>query len=326
MTDRRSHQGNTQLKRRALIGFALAAVLTQPLCAAPLAHGHYHHKQPKISTTLNMTPNGDSLDTTHVEGIIRDSCNCRTLCTDTARDVVAAANLWLEVMKRRGVAVPDYINAAYAIRCAGIESVLDPLSQRRGSEYSGLMQYSRTDHKKTFWSVAPELVPYFNADDVRAHVQLTAKPTKIVLDSFENEKIFLNPQVQVAALMFSALRLSQQIEDTPALRGLPPEYKQAWLYLYHNLPDMAWIVRKDIGSPIPISGLAPRSFVHYYRKNSGIYGKNGSATPLEVLARIDKITGLFFNRFHPDGNQFMGPSVAQVRPVVASRPKVHAVA
>jgi hypothetical protein len=243
----------------------------------------------------------------HVDAVhrnIKEKCGEKSACADTAAEIIKAAELWLETMKKNKVSVPDYINDGYAIRVAGIESSLNPNARRmnpnrKWSTYEGLMQYSRRGGR--FWDSALQarLIPYLN--QIKGDIPALGAIPDINAAALKKEEVFRNIHVQVAAAMFNALHDGSDIQSYPQLKTLAPEHEQAWLYLYHNLPDAARAVRDNLSQDRTIAELAPQHRT-YYGSNSTIYD-GGDATPQDILQRVARLTKPYVDRFYPEGQK-----------------------
>lgn len=208
------------------------------------------------------------------------------ICNRTTLDTKNAFALWLASQNARKSPVPSYINLRYAIGAVGIESDGGSYLKRKGSRYSGAMQFSRTDTKTHFFTILPKLI------ETLKHITTTnpdaipvLKGKKIDRATLLTPAIFNDTTVQVIAGMELALHASARLEEMDSFKSFSEFEKHAGIYLYHNLPRMSRIVIRNMGCERPVIDL---SFADRdnFKSNPGIYDAQGREVPARVLYRV----------------------------------------
>jgi hypothetical protein len=196
---------------------------------------------------------------THLESEqLRKSCTLTdvdlTHCHETSGKINDIVPVWLDMMRRQGRPVPDYIDLSYALRCAGIESIMHPESHRPGSRYLGLFQFSPDGG--AFKTIENDLLAYLRIPSIKEQIPALKNVATITPDIFKNLEIFQDVHVQLAALMFEALRSNTYLQRYPQFADLDFVLKQSFLYLRHVVPDATRMVAKNLETTDSIESIA----------------------------------------------------------------------
>lgn len=211
------------------------------------------------------------------------------ICNRTTLDTKNAFALWLASKNARKATVPSYLNLRYAVGAVGIESEGGSFLKRKGSRYSGAMQFSRTDTKTHFFTILPALIEtlkHITATNPDAIPALKGK--KIDRATLLTPAIFNDTTVQVIAGMELALHASARLEEMNSFKSFSEFEKHAGIYLYHNLPRMSRVVIRNFSCERPVIALSPDDKDNF-RANSGIYSRDGVEIPARVLYRVMSI-------------------------------------
>lgn len=292
----------------------------------------------------------------------REFCQAET-CTNMARVLVGATALWTQTVQgRAGYTVHPFLNARYVVGSAGIESDLGASLNKKGSQYEGVLQFSRVINDTHFTDISaqlfetiraaylknPDAIPALNEVMVTGKdkklIKITPeelqvifadpvvyktlpksatrrKPLKYASNKFiellrHDVKLFRDPIIQTFAFMEVTHKALKGFTNKPHFMELPQHEQHAIMYLAHNLPRMAHVTLQQQYCEMPVSQLSPQD-IGYFSGNSGIYQRDGRATPAQVKYRVANLQDLYLNRHGPKtGDPALKTSVRPVKPVL----------
>lgn len=272
---------------------AAAEAITQPRKFATsvnifalLLIGDFNYVSKKIAEH-NLVPNYS------VPGIKKTPCETKQ-CVETAAALVKAVALWRETKAKQGIAPPSYLNTAYVLRAAGMESDMGGNLRRAGSQYEGIFQFSRRSGH----------LPHY-MDPILAVLNVAKDKIPVLKDLKEverqhllkNDKIFNDPTVQAFLKLESVYAATRLLEkNDPAFRSLSDAQVHSMLYLMHNLPAAMYGVLDNIQCGWGVQHTLPK-MRRYFQPNSGVYQAHGLATSAEVLARVHNFTNGYVLRY-----------------------------
>jgi len=242
---------------------------------------------------------------------------------DTLANAVAIINataLWRKVAAKNGIYIPDFLHdASYPLRCAIMESKFDPHAQRtrigkdgklQFSAFVGYFQFSFHEHTELV-NIQVPLLNFLNDPEVRSRIAPYSdrKPEELLeFKDLCNERLLSRPEVQVGALMFSAIQRAEGVVVFAAPKHLNDAQIQACLYLGHQLETALKKIIDAYDSPLRMLALMPDK-EELIRANKPVYGYDYTLTPSQVVQNIlrhidpslikltDLIPGL---QIHPD--------------------------
>jgi hypothetical protein len=228
------------------------------------------------------------------------------ICRETALEIREATALWRKAKQKQGVTVPGYINLAYALKVASIESLMGSLPDRENSRFGGTLQFSLD--KDTHYPHVIEETRYAMAA-VRDELPFMSGFPRFTPDVMKRKDVFHKTTTQVFALLETALKSDVDLMKNHDYAKASTSDKHTALYLWHNLPATTGPFLRYRWCEMGMTSLVPVQAKNI-ASNPAVYGDKGVYSPDEVAFAFNRKSAGFLNQ----AAEFLGDETLKVEP------------
>ncbi|MBY0427692.1 MAG: hypothetical protein K2Q32_00560 [Alphaproteobacteria bacterium] len=186
-----------------------------------------------------------------------------------------------------------------------------------------LFAKDKTTKKMTLQQITPQQLQEIFADPITWVVlpksETRAEPLRYATNKFlrllrNDVALFRDPTIQTFAFLEASHKALKGFTALPHFMELPEHEKHEIMYAAHNHPRMSRVTLQQQLCELPVRVLSPRD-VRYFEGNSGIYHRDGDATPAQVKYRIGIRMYKYVNWHGPKtGDATLATSVRPVEP------------
>ncbi|HVY13033.1 MAG TPA: hypothetical protein VHB73_05660, partial [Alphaproteobacteria bacterium] len=192
---------------------------------------------------------------------------------------------------------PDYLDAAFALRAAAVETEMGSRPNRAKSNYKGLFQFNCKQSDQHLLGYITPILAALNAvkGDIPVLQEYPAVTKEMLCKDNGDNPIYTDTLVQTVMFMEVAAIHDVELRKLGNYDSLSRQEKQAAAYLYHNLPLFGKKVVKNYTCDRPLRALITGHDTEF-KNNEKVYNK-GEPNPAEILARYANGTAPYLKRF-----------------------------